>query len=83
MIIILIKKKYFINKKDKIINYDVKSLDKKSFLTNKKIEKKISINSSRAMERNIKKIKNISISKDANSDYFCSSDDNYCFENNN
>lgn len=74
------KIKYFINKKDKIINYDVKSLDKNSFLKNKKIEKMISINSSRAMERNIKKIKNISISKDANSDYFCSSDDNYYIE---
>ena len=75
------KKKYFIIKKDKIINYDVKSLDKNYFLTNKKIEKIISINSSRAMERNIKKIKNISISKDAYSDYFCSSDDNYHIDN--
>ena len=75
------KKNYFINRKDKILNYDVKSLDKNSFLKNKKIEKIISINSSRAMERNIKKIKNISISKDANSDYFCSSDDNYLIEN--
>ena len=75
------KKKYFINKKDKIINYDLKSLDKNLFLKNKKTKKIISINSSRARERNIKKVKNISISKDANSDYFCSSDDNYYIEN--
>ena len=78
------KKSDFINKNDKIdklINYDVQTLDKNSFLKNKTIEKIISINSSRSKERNIKKIKNISISKDINSDYFCSSDDNYFIEN--